>query len=260
MGISPSLFTGQVMHKRLFPKVNDFTYGMYYLSFPVSQIQNLPLKLNTYGVMSFYERDHASKDGRDLEGWARDILKSHNIEKADGEIILICMPRIFGYVFNPVSFWMCLDKESCLRAVICEVNNTFSETHSYLCAHDDQRIIEPDDIMTGNKIFHVSPFLKREGHYEFRFNYTPEKFGALIDFYDGEGKKQLITSLIGRFQPMTKQSLRAVFWRYPLITFKAISLIHWQAVKIVLKGIKYIPKPKQMDRRVSTVKELKKIG
>ena len=207
--------------------------------------------------MSFFEKDHGAKDGRDLELWAREILQKHNI-KADGEIVLIAMPRIFGYVFNPVSFWLCHDKEGNARAVICEVNNTFGETHIYICAHKDGRVIQKEDVMRGEKIFHVSPFLKREGHYEFRFDCAPNHFGAWIDFYDGHGKKQLLTSLLGQYQPMSQAGLRKAFWAYPLITFKAIGLIHWQALKIISKGIKYISKPKQGVDKVSAVENLTK--
>ena len=79
------------------------------------------------------------------------------------------MPRMLGYVFNPVSFWFCRDRSGALRAVLCEVNNTFGESHCYLVHHDDLRPIEPDAWLDGRKAFHVSPFLPVEGGYRFRF-------------------------------------------------------------------------------------------
>ncbi|MEM6781358.1 MAG: DUF1365 domain-containing protein [Pseudomonadota bacterium] len=257
MELNPALFFGKVMHKRLFPKVNGFNYGIYYLTLPLSKLSDISIARNRFAAMSFYESDHGPKDGSDLEVWARDILKTYNVN-ADGEIVLIAMPRIFGYVFNPVSFWMCFDRQQNLRAVICEVNNTFGETHSYLCAHADSRPIEKDDVMTGQKLFHVSPFLKREGYYTFRFDWQGDKFGTWIDFYGGRGDKQLLTSLMGKIEPMTQKTKTKAFWGYPLVTFKAIALIHWQAFKLVFKGIKYISKPKQIDSRVSGVENLNK--
>lgn len=258
MGIEPSIVFGKVMHKRLFPKINAFVYGIYYLAFPLSKIDALPLAYNRLGLLSFYDCDHGACDGSNLESWARAILHDYDIAQADGEIVLICMPRILGYVFNPVSFWLCYDKAQNLRAVLCEVHNTFGERHTYLCAHEDQRIISADDVMEGRKIFHVSPFLKREGHYTFRFAAHNNRFSAHIDFYDGEGEKQLLTSLNGVLEPMNAVALRKAFWCYPLVTLKATILIHWQALRLLLKGIKYMSKPAQNKQRVSASSNLTK--
>lgn len=260
MGLSaPHLLFGKVMHGRLFPKINRFTYGIYYLALPLSQLNDMSLPYNRIGLLSFYDSDHGECDGSNLEDWARNILADYNLsDSTDGEIILICMPRVLGYVFNPVSFWLCYDKVNDLRAVISEVHNTFGERHAYICAHEDNRVIKAQDIMQGEKIFHVSPFLQREGSYQFRFQADDKKFSAMIDFYDGSERKQLVTSLIGKFSAMQKLSLRKAFWKYPLVTFKAVGLIHWQALKLVIKGIKYIHRPKQSEDRVSRAGNLTK--
>ncbi len=258
MALTPSIMFGKVMHKRLFPKINAFNYRIYYLALPLAQMTALPLPRNRFGTLSFYDKDHGKRDGSDLSQWVRGILIDYDIDQADGEITLICLPRIIGYVFNPVSFFLCADKAGQLRAVLCEVHNTFGEQHSYLCAHQDQRIIASNDILQGQKVFHVSPFLKREGDYHFRFDVTDQNFGVWIDFYDGEGKKQLVTALTGRFEAMNKHSLHKALWHYPLITFKTILLIHWQAIKLLSKGIKYIAKPAQIMDRVSGTNNLTK--
>lgn len=260
MGLTqPHLFFGKVMHGRLFPKRNNFTYGIYYLAIPLSRLGDLPIAHNRFAPLSFYDRDHGACDGSDLEDWARAILSDYGITQADGDITLICMPRIFGYVFNPVSFWLCHDKQGQLHAVLCEVHNTFGERHIYICAHDDRRPLSASDVLTGEKVFHVSPMLEREGHYEFRFDLRDNKFGVWIDFFNQDGKKQLLTSLIGTFDLMNNQTLRKAFWRYPLVTFKAITLIHWQAVKLLLKGIKYISRPMQKRDRISATGNLTKM-
>ncbi len=254
----PSLLTAKVMHRRLFPKENGFTYGIYYYALPLSRLEDLPVARNRWRPVSFYERDHGNRDGGDLRVWVQDILAQYNVHEADGEIVLIAMPRIFGYVFNPVSFWLCHDQSGGLRAVICEVNNTFGETHSYLCARADHGVIDRGDRLVAQKLFHVSPFLKREGHYEFRFDVRTDKFAAFIDFYDGHGDKQLATSLTGHYQTLTPAAVRTAFWRYPLVTFRAISLIHWQALKLIFKGIRHIRKPVQKDERLSATGNLTK--
>lgn len=254
----PRILTGAVMHGRLFPKKNHFKYGIYYLVLPLSKLDKLPIPHNSPGLMAFYDADHGYGTQGTLQSWARSTLESHGLF-LDGEIVLICMPRIFGYVFNPVSFWLCHDKSGNLKAVLYEVHNTFGEKHTYLCAYEDGRPIEPDATLTAQKIFHVSPFLEREGHYEFRIDSRDESFKVWIDYFDANGRKQLVTALGGGCAPMTRPLCHRMLWAYPLVTFKATFLIHIQALKLVLKGIRYVPKPPQKPERVSTTTNLTKM-
>lgn len=262
MEITPQIFTAKVMHKRLFPKINAFTYSVYYLALPLSKLYSTDtagsLAVNKFGLLSFYEKDHGKHDGR-VEKWIRNILTENSLNKIVDEVLLVSMPRIMGYVFNPVSFWLCIDNKQNIRAVLCEVNNTFGETHSYLCAHEKGQIIKPDDWIEATKLFHVSPFLKREGSYKFCFSLKDSRLGVWIDFYNEEGKKQLVTSLTGNLHPLTKSSLRKAFFKYPLVTLKTIFLIHWQAIKLITKGIKYISKPKQINDKFSKADNIKKM-
>lgn len=259
--VSPGrIMFGHVMHARLFPKRNKFRYGIYYLEFPLSRINSLPIAYNRFGLLSFYDKDHGRCDGSDLEPWARGILAEYGLgDVCDGEISLITLPRVLGYVFNPVSFWVCRDKNGAIRTVICEVHNTFGEHHSYICAHDDHRPITEKDTLEGEKVFHVSPFLIREGKYTFRFDLREGHFGVWIDYYAPDGDKQLVTSLAGKREAMTGEALRRAFWRYPLVTSKAIFLIHWQALKLISKGIKYIPRPPQRREKTSGSDQITKL-
>ena len=258
--IAPRIMFGKVMHARLFPKRNKFRYRMYYLELPLADIEKFPIVYNRFGLLSFYDKDHGPRDGTALEPWARGILKSYGLgEVCSGAISLITLPRVLGYVFNPVSFWVCRDKDGYIRAVICEVHNTFGEYHSYICAHDDHRPITEKDTLEGEKLFHVSPFIIREGRYTFRFDLRDGHFGIWIDYYAPDGNKQLLTSLIGKREPLDKAALRKAFWRYPLVTFKAIYLIHWQALKLIGKGIKYIPRPSQRDEITSGTDKITKL-
>jgi len=256
---TPKIMWGKVMHARLFPRRNNFTYGIYYLALPLSRLSQMNMAYNRFAALSFYDRDHGARDGSGLEIWARAILKDYGLGVADGEITLICMPRIFGYVFNPVSFWMCHDKAGFLRAVLCEVNNTFGERHTYICAQPDHAKITPNDTIRGQKLFHVSPFLEREGSYEFRFEMNEISFKAFIDYFDAADKKKLLTSLGGTFHALNKTRLRQTFWAYPLVTIKAIMLIHWQALKLITKGVRYIKKPLQNIENVSPSHNLTKM-
>ena len=261
MEIAPQIFFSKVMHKRMFPKVNSFDYSVYYLALPLHTICQktiLGLKFNKFGLISFYEEDHGKKDGSDIKTWVLEALKEKGIEIKNPEIMLICMPRILGYVFNPISFYFCFDDNKKLIAVVNEVNNTFGESHSYICAKDDRSEITPIDILEAEKIFHVSPFLKREGKYQFRFDYRKDKLGVWIDYFDAENKKELITSLIGGFEPLNKNSLNRAFLKHPLVTIKAIVLIHFQAIKLILKKVKYIVKPQQLSQKITLSSKLTK--
>lgn len=263
MALTPKILFAKVMHKRLLPRINAFTYGIYYMSVPLSAPERLQdgwrFGVNRAGLMSFHARDHGDRvAGADLRVWARRLLDSYKITVADGEIELVAMPRILGYVFNPVSFWLCHDRTGHLRAVICEVNNTFGETHSYICAHDDQRVITADDWLDGQKVFHVSPFLPRDGTYRFRFNAQHSGLGIWIDHYDAAGQKKLLTALTGQWVDYSAASRQRAFWRHPLVTLRAIFLIHWQALKLLSKGVRYIPKPPQLKEKTTAVRHLTK--
>lgn len=251
----------KVMHKRFFPRINAFQYGIFYFSVPLSdwgKKRNSRLfDFDRPALFSLCAKDYGAKDGSSPEKWIRGILQDYGLTQADGEIFLVTIPRILGYAFNPVSFWLCTDQDGNLRAVLCDVNNTFGERHSYLCAHADGRIIVQTDILTGEKLFHVSPFLKREGHYRYRFQLKDRRFGAWIDYYDAQGNKQLITSLIGKTEKLSPETCWKAFLQYPLVTLKVITLIHYQAFKLVCKRIRYIPKPAQHLQKISSTDELK---
>lgn len=259
---TPHVFGGKVMHARLFPRENKFTYGIYYLACPLSKIKDMArglfMTVNRFGLLAFYDRDHGKRTNTDLESWIKPILIQNNLADATHTITLVTMPRVLGYVFNPVSFWLCSDSDGALKAVLCEVNNTFGETHSYLCARPDRQAIRPDEWLEGEKLFHVSPFLERMGTYRFKFNVQDKAMGFYIDFYNEEGKKQLVTTLTGTLEPYSTKVLFRQFLKNPLVTLTAVWRIHWQAVKLVWKGIKYIPKPKQKDIKFSTAENLTK--
>lgn len=253
MEIAPQIFTAKVMHKRIFPKENSFTYGVYYLALPLPAAP-IPGRLSRFDAS-----DVGCRDGSDPSVYAKEILGEYGLEKATQHIMLITMPRVLGYIFNPVSFYLCLDQTKRLKAVIAEVHNTFGEQHAYLCAKADHAPIEADEWLEADKLFHVSPFLEREGHYRFRFSLQDNKLGIWIDYYDKEKNKQLLTALTGSLQPLTKQSLRKAFLSHPLVTLKTIMLIHRQALKLVRKRIPYIPKPKQHEQKTSGTSNLTKM-
>ena len=244
MALSNGLFIAEVMHQRHAPKEHKLKYTVYYLSFPIQRMKEIAsklLSLKHFNLFSYYERDHGF-GGLSNEAWVKSVLSEWKLTEADGEVVLITLPRVLGYAFNPVSFWFCLDKAGAVRAVISEVNNTFNERHCYVSMHDDHRPITQDDMLDSHKVFHVSPFLEVTGHYRFRFAYREDRIGVWIDYYK-DGIKMLSTALVGKRHPLTDAMLLRCFFRYPLITIKVIGLIHYHALKLVTKGIRYRRKP-----------------
>jgi DUF1365 family protein len=254
---TPCVINGKVMHKRFAPKENSFTYPIYYFSLPLAKLNELKksksLKIDRFSLTSFYRKDHGEKsENGDLNIWAYQQLTKFHLQNKVKSVTLISMPRILGFVFNPVSFWLCFDEKEQLRAIIYEVNNTFGETHSYVCAKQNQSVIEENDWMIAHKEFHVSPFLPRDGHYQFRIKLTTQKIGLWIDYYNKEGRRTLTTSLKGKLEELTKSSQRKAFWQTPFVTLQAITLIHWQALKLKIKGVKFFKLPKQKSKNVSS--------
>ncbi|MEY8716344.1 DUF1365 domain-containing protein [Francisella philomiragia] len=239
------ILSSKVFHKRHHPKQNSFRYKSYYIILDMLNLKQSKTKffsINKPNLYSFYDKDHGLK-------WATNLLGQHNL-KYD-EIKLMTMPRVLGYLFNPVSFWLCYSEKK-LIAVIAEVNNTFKETHSYIC-HKNGSEITDKCWFEAEKIFHVSPFYPRQGFYKFNFSldfYNNAKNQIIINYYDNN-ELQLGTAINGQIKPLSSTNLVKEFFRSPLLTFKIIYLIHWQALKILFKRIKYIPKPEQKDIRVS---------
>jgi DUF1365 family protein len=245
---SAFLCLAKVWHKRTIPSLNIFFYRVFYLCFDLSKTKKISskfLSLNRFNLLSFYEKDHGARDGKDLEQWIRKILRCHNLNSKVAQIFLMTHPRILGYVFNPVSFWFCLDEKENLIAVLSEVNNTFGESHNYLVFNSNHSKIKHDQWFEAKKEFHVSPFFEVKGNYKFRFVFNRKKIAVWIDYLANSKQKSLLTSAICRNKKICDSSLLAQFFLIPLMTVKVVFLIHWQAAKLLFKKNKYIPKPEQ---------------
>ncbi len=243
--IEPRITFGRVWHRRERPVRHAFAYPVFFLRVPVSRLDLLErtwLSLDRFNLMSFMRRDFGPRDGSDLEPWIRAKLRTHGIDRADGEVVLQAFPRMLGYVFNPIAIWHCLDREGALRAVLCEVSNTFGEHHNYLLAHADQRPIEAGDWLNARKELHVSPFCGVEGGYRFRFSGGDLYPMARIDYHD-DGGLLISTAIAGAAAPLTERRLLRAFFTYPLMTLGVVARIHWQALRLWLRQVPWHTKP-----------------
>jgi DUF1365 family protein len=253
----PQLCFGTVRHKRLRPAPNSFEYGVYFIRLPLRSmaasesafVQGFGkwFSRNRFNLLSFHDADHG--DGRQpLTQWIDGVLRGEGIEDADGEIWLQTFPRVLGYVFNPVSFWFCHRADGALRAVLCDVRNTFGERHAYLLDTGD--VLRYGTELSARKVFHVSPFCHIEGGYRFRFMRTARHVGcamqehvvARIDHEDANGPL-LATSISGIAHPVCDRLVLKAFFAYPLMTLGVIAKIHWQAFRLWRKRVPFISKP-----------------
>ena len=244
--VAHSVVDAMVVHRRLRPRANAFRYRVAYLCLGLDQLNDAAgrwLKLDRSGLVSFHRADHGGRDGGDLETWLRGILAGHGLTGVcDGAVELMTMPRLLGYVFNPVSFWFCRDRAGALRAVLCEVNNTFGESHCYLVHHGDLRPLGAQEWLDGRKVFHVSPFLPVEGSYRFRFRLDSAVAHVDGNYHDAEGL-MLATSVAGRREPLTDRTVARRFLGNPTMTLGVVARIHWQALKLWRKRAKFYRKP-----------------
>jgi DUF1365 family protein len=239
------IYFGEVFHRRLAPAIHAFRQGVFFIRL---RIDGPPPALpalcsrNRWSLISFHDADHGPRDGTALEPWLRKLLADHGLDCADGAIWLQTFPRVLGYVFNPVSFWLCHDRAGALRAVVAEVSNTFGERHNYLVAHADARPIAAGDWLTARKVFHVSPFFPVSGTYRFRFSEGGARCGFSINYDDGQGHR-LVTRISGTAQRLGNVVLMRALIRYPWMTLGVMLRIHYHALRLWLKRVPFFPKP-----------------
>ena len=255
------LYAGTVFHRRLRPHRHELRYGVFYMLFDLDELDSLDRNLkgfayNRFAPVSFHDRDHGTGDGRPVRQWIESQLERAGLSAAGGRIELLTMPRLFGFAFNPVSIWFCRDKMDRLIAVLYEVNNTFGDRHSYLVpvegdpTHLDQRC---------DKGFYVSPFIPVEGEYRFRLTPPGKRFFLTIRENDGQGPL-LTASFAGRAERLSSGHLAGMFFRYPLLTLKVVVGIHWEAMKLLAKGVRFQPRPAAPASQVTIGSPVLRLG
>jgi DUF1365 family protein len=262
-GRSPHrIFFTRVMHRRLFPVHYRFEYRVFSLLLDLDALADTPGQLAVGPgrgllagllrprVFRFDPRDHGPRDGSALRPWAEQVLTGHGIHLDGGRVRLLCFPRVLGYGFNPLSLWYCEHADGGLRAVIAEVNNTFGQHHCYLL-HDAGRPIAWPLRAEKLKCFYVSPLMDMQGAYRFRLSAPGDKLAVLIRQFDEHGRLKLVASQTGTGEPLTDAALRRAFRQMPVMTYRVMFAIHWQALKIWLGGARFFPKPELPKQEVT---------
>jgi uncharacterized protein len=230
------IYKGNVSHRRFKPIKHYFSYRTFSILFDLDELENLQKRIslfsfNKFNLFSFYNKDHGSRDGSNLIDWVKKNLKNSDLNFKISKIKLLCFPRIFGYVFNPLSIFYCYDEKN-LRAILYEVKNTFDEQHTYIFLVDQNSKIISQHC---NKKFYVSPFIEMESEYNFRLTEPDEKLRVYIKQTDKKDKI-LIACQTGKKQIMSTKQLVINFILHPMMTFKIIIGIHFEALKLWKKG------------------------
>lgn len=251
-----SLYATRVMHRRHVAPLHRFVYCVFYLLADVDRLDRLAQRLrlfsyNGFNLLSLRDRDHG--DGRGLRRWAESLLRERNIEPAGGRILLLALPRVLGFAFNPISLWYCHHLDGRLQAVIAEVNNTFGEKHSYVLASAGGGL-SYEEVIEKDKVFHVSPFFDRVGRYRFRLSAPAERIRVAIQAFErgADGDRPLLdATLAGERRALTDGEILRRVLAMPWMTVKVVAGIHWEALRIWLRGGRFHAKPEPLRPDVS---------
>ena len=243
------LTEGHVYHSRENGHANRFRYPIFYVLFETAIETELDsiLKRRFLNLLSIQPRDYLNQKKVTLNSGVKEFLKTECQYEAE-EVWLHTMPRMFGYGFNPVSFWYC-KKLGVLDAVLVEVHNTFGERHFYFV--NPTGPIISDSWLIAKKVFHVSPFFPVDGFYKFRFLLTETKFRVDINFFGDDEKLRLATWIEGVIMPLQQYSLSKILLKYGWMTPLVVLRIHYQAIRLWLKRAKFYKKPDAPDKLVS---------
>ena len=251
-----SAYVGQVVHMRKRPRRHRLRYRVFYLMLDLDDLPILGRKLrlfgyNCAGLFSFHEGDHGPRDGSSLRAWVDTNLGKAGITIPGGRVTILCLPRIFGYVFNPISVFYCFGKDGQLRAALYEVSNTFQESHTYLLPVES----ETDTMVhhTFDKELYVSPFIPMACRYKIALRKPDAHASITIREYDAKGAL-LTATFHGTQSHLNDAFLLSTIVRFPLLTMKVMLGIHWDALKIWLKGMPIFPHPVKTPKSISIIK------
>lgn len=239
MTVPAALYHGTVLHRRLRPRRHVLRYRVFWMMLDLDLLGEVAagsrlFAWNRSGVLSFHDRDHGDGSGRPLRPQIEAHLAAAGLDLGGGAIRVLCYPRLFGYVFNPLTVYLCHRPDDTLGAIVYEVSNTFGERHSYVLPV----AAAPGEVVrqSVDKRFHVSPFIGMDARYHFRVQPPGDRLAVAITETDAQGAF-LHASFTGRFEAVSDRALARALLRYPLMTLKVIGGIHWEALRLWAKGV-----------------------
>ncbi|MGY4749390.1 DUF1365 domain-containing protein [Pannonibacter sp. Q-1] len=237
-----SLYAGQVMHARMKPVPHRFSYSVFSLLIDLDRLkdagrQSWFFSHRRFNLLSFHEKDHGPRDGSDLRAHVDRLLAEKGVARP-ARVLLLCYPRMLGYVFNPLSVYYAYDGEGTLTGIVYEVRNTFGDLHTYVAPVTVDQVSEAGIRQTQDKQFYVSPFLDMVQTYHFRMMPPGETVRVRILETDPDGPS-LAATFHGHHNSLTGRVILRECLRMPFMTLKVMGGIHWEALKLWLKGIRF---------------------
>jgi DUF1365 family protein len=239
-----ALYFGDVMHARLKPLGHRFSYRVMSLLIDLDRLdeadrQSPLFAVNRAALYSFSESDHGERDGSSLRGYAQRCAAARGIDLSGGRVLLLCYPRLFGYTFNPLSAYFCYRADGELALIVYEVRNTFGDIHPYVLPVQPGEISEAGVRQQQDKLFYVSPFMEMAMRYHFRVSPPAHSVKLRILETDLEGPL-LAAAFSGKRRELTTAALLGSLFSLPLVTFKVVAAIHWEALRLWLKGVRLV--------------------
>jgi DUF1365 family protein len=246
--MAEGLYVGHVMHHRLHPKRHRFVYRVFTLLLDIDDMETATEKLRLLSIgsanlFSFHNKDHGQRDGSQLRPWVEHKLQSHGIAGPAVHVRLLAMPRFLGYVFNPLSIYYCYDDQKRLFAIVYEVKNTFGDQHAYVLPVPRAETASGRFHHRCNKNFYVSPFIESHGNYRFSLNSPDKDLDVRITEYV-DNQPLLVATLQCKQKPLTDSQLVIQAFKHPFLQQKVIASIHFEALRLWLKGIGLQPRDK----------------
>jgi DUF1365 family protein len=241
-----ALYFGDVMHARLKPMGHRFSYRVMSLLIDLDRLDDADRQSRLFGVnraalYSFNEADHGERDGSSLRDYVRHRANERGIDLSGGRVLLLCYPRLLGYTFNPLSAYFCYRADGSLALLIYEVRNTFGDIHSYVLPVKASELSAAGIRQAQDKLFYVSPFIEMAMRYHFRVSPPGSSVKLRILETDREGPL-LAATFHGRRRALTSAALLRSLFSLPLVTFKIMAAIHWEALRLWLKGARLVPR------------------
>lgn len=247
------LYTGDVMHARMKPKTHRFAYKVFCLLIDIDRLsdagrQSRLFSIGRFNLLSFRESDHGSETKISetglLRGYIDHLLAQANVNATGGRVLLLCYPRLLGFVFNPISVYYVYSGGGDLVALIYEVRNTFGEMHTYVCPVEPGQMSEAGIRQERNKLFYVSPFMDQPMRYHFRMVPPADRVNVRILETDHEGPI-LAATFTGAKRDLTTAAILKACIAMPFMTLKVVAGIHWEAMKLWFKGIEFYNRPER---------------
>jgi len=244
--VAVALYLGRVMHARLKPIGHRFSYRVMCLLIDLDRLdaanrQSRLFAVNRAALYSFREADHGERDGSSLRLYAQRRAAERGIDLTGGQVLLLCYPRLLGYTFNPLSVYFCYRADGELALLIYEVRNTFGGIHSYALSVLPGDISKAGVRQAQDKAFYVSPFIEMTMRYHFRVTPPAQQLKLRILETDRDGPL-LAATFIGYRRDLTTTALLRSFFALPLVTFKIVAAIHWEALRLWVKGVRLVPR------------------